>query len=133
MFLFLMSKERREEYRKKTYQYRKEFIYRTPTPHDWLFPYTGTESDFVSLFARLTLAPMFVFLCICFVHLMSSEYEARTILMLCFVGMDIFILAGYVWAVIKKKKYMEQKIQNSDGTIKKEDSVLHLDLNEDEI
>ncbi len=133
MFLFLMSKDKREEYRKRTYRYRKEFIYRTPTPHDWLFPYTGTESDFVSLFGRLTLAPMFVFLCICFIHLMSSEYEARVTLLVCFAVMDLFVLAGYIQKVIKKKKRMEREAQDTGGASEKEDSVSCLDLYEDDL
>lgn len=133
MFLFLMSKEKREEYRKKTYRYRKEFIYRSPTPHDWLFPYTGTESDFVSLFGRLTLAPMFVFLCICFIHLMDSEYEARVTLLLCFVVTDIFVLTGFVRAVLKKKKRMDREPQGTGGTAEKKETVSHLDLYEDDL
>ena len=89
------SKERRRIMRERR---KTDPMYRIPTDHDWMFVYTGTESDIMSYFSVLLLNPAFIFYGIIF--LTGRVYS----LVLMYVIVDGITIGAWTIAALVQRR-----------------------------
>lgn len=81
--------------------HRWDYLNRKVTDHDWLFVYTGTETDIMSYVTVLILNPAFIFYGIIFVT--GRVYN----IILLYIIIDGITIVGWVIAALYQKKQQE--------------------------
>ncbi len=82
--------------------HRWDYLNRKVTDHDWLFVYTGTETDIMSYVSVLLLNPGFIFYGIIFIT--GRVYNV----ILLYIIIDGITIIGWVIAALYQKKQQEE-------------------------